>query len=90
MTLAARLFEAHHAYSKVDDEVTTLLTELLGDFDSFTHDCYDDSIEIYGCTPSSAAWDRLHEIGFRRVWMHPHFDGTPERYLCGCKTTRPE
>ena len=87
-SLANRLFESFHAYSAVDDEVSVLLSETLGDFDSYTHDHYDDSIEVYGCTPNAAAWDRLHEVGFRRVWLHPHID-EHNRHICGCTTARP-
>lgn len=77
MTLAKRLFDAQRAYGKIEDELSYVLDQLYGQealevsFD-FTFDAYDDSIEIYGVTPSTFAWSVLREHGFRLIWQHDH------------------
>jgi hypothetical protein len=91
VSLASDLFAGFMAYSRAEDAVASVLSEAYGEggWSDFTHDYYDESIEVYGCTPSGAAYDRLIAIGFTRIWQHPHEDGDPARHLCGCPLTRP-
>lgn len=74
MTIAQQLFEAHHAYASVESVLSERLFAIYGDdgFEDFTHDYYDDSIEVYNCKPSTDAYEQLRAMGFRLVWQHPH------------------
>lgn len=84
--LEEQLGSAHSAFISAQDEVGNLLDVLYGDYDNFTHNSYNRSIEVFGVEPSTVAWDALFAAGFLRVWQHPHGqhgDG------CDCSPWRP-
>ena len=96
-TLAARLFGAQTNLAREEALVSALLDEAYGDildgcWSSFTCDYYDESIEVYGVTPSQPALDKLSAAGFRRVWQHNHLEddehGEPAKFACACPANR--
>lgn len=84
-TLAVRLFDLDIKFRMVEAEVGELLEKLYGDYDDFSHDYYDCSIEVYGVTPTPEAAETLHAAGFGYVWQHNHKMGEPSKIECGCK-----
>ena len=90
VTLAATVFATSIAFAKAEDELIELLWRLYGErgHSEFTFDHYDESIEVYGCTPTAAAFDGLRDAGFARIWQHAHPEEDRDR--CGCRATRPE
>jgi hypothetical protein len=95
MSLAADLFDATVRMTLAEDRVTEALIALVGieNWDDFTSDYYDESIEIYGCKFVLADAEKENAIsdeiaagigamGFARAWIHPH--EKDERYPKGC------
>ncbi len=88
MTIAEELFAAAHATAKAEDKVDAILSEVApGAWSEYTSDYYDESIEVYGVTPSAAIHDAMKAAGFAIVWQHNH---EPPRNGCKCPASRPD
>jgi hypothetical protein len=87
VSFADDLFKADSAYQLQEGKLYELLGTVYSTFEEFTHDYYDESIEVYDCEPSAKAWDVLHAAGFKRIWQHPH---PSPRGDCKCPSTRPQ
>lgn len=87
MTIASDIFAAHTAWNVAEDRVEDLLEQVYGPdgWSEFTVDPYDSSIEVYGCTPTTAL-ERFAAAGFDRIWQHPHPVGEPGTHACGCRS----
>lgn len=87
MTLAQECHAAVRALDMVEQKIGALLSDVAVKWSDFTTDHYDNSIEVYGVTPSSAIHDACKAAGFTLVWQHDH---DPPRGGCVCSTKRPE
>jgi hypothetical protein len=83
---AARIHEAKLLSDVIESQLVELIMKLhadrAGECEEITTDHYDNSIEIYGQTPSDEVRDGMFAIGFDRVWQHPH--GYPRDASCQC------
>lgn len=88
MTPAKKLHAAFFAHSNAEEVISELLDATCPDRDDFSTDYYDNSIEVYGVTPSAATHDAMKAAGFSIVWQHTH--PSPRGNDCTCPASRPK
>lgn len=83
--LAQRYFAAYGPWHSLRNRIDELVDNIYRTDDGANWcdirlDYYDESIEIWGVTPTAEADARLRAAGFVRIWQHPHED----RQDCRC------
>lgn len=89
-SVADEFYDAQISFAKAEDRVNDLLDNAVGtdNWESWTADYYDRSIEIYGIPKgldTAKLCNALHAEGFHLLWVHDHPETQEAPRFCACK-----